>query len=50
MRKKAVQAFDSRHSTMIENAFYYCNPPERQKVFEITKRTVYYVFKRKALC
>lgn len=32
MRKKSVQAFDSRYSTMIENAFYYCNPPERQKV------------------
>ncbi|XP_065640842.1 regulator of nonsense transcripts 2 isoform X1 [Hydra vulgaris] len=32
MRKKAVQAFDTRHSTMIENAFYYCNPPERQKL------------------
>lgn len=28
MRKKAVQALDSRYTTMIENAFYYCNPPE----------------------
>ncbi|XP_075552424.1 UPF2 regulator of nonsense mediated mRNA decay isoform X1 [Dermacentor variabilis] len=28
MRKKAVQALDSRYITMIENAFYYCNPPE----------------------
>ena len=32
MRKKAVQALDSRLSTMIENAYYYCNPPDRQKV------------------
>eukprot|EP00795_Rhopilema_esculentum_P002036 gene2037-17601_t len=32
MRKKTVQAVDSRLSTMIENAYYYCNPPERQKV------------------
>ena len=32
LRKKSVQSFDSRHVTMIENAFYYCNPPERQKV------------------
>ena len=32
MRKKAVQAVDSRLSTMVENAYYYCNPPERQKV------------------
>lgn len=32
LRKKSVQTLDSRHVTMIENAFYYCNPPERQKV------------------
>lgn len=32
LRKKSVQALDSRHNTMIENAFYYCNPPERTKV------------------
>ncbi|GIY54489.1 regulator of nonsense transcripts 2 [Caerostris extrusa] len=28
MRKKAVLSIDSRYTTMIENAFYYCNPPE----------------------
>ncbi|GFQ70834.1 regulator of nonsense transcripts 2 [Trichonephila clavata] len=28
MRKKAVMSIDSRYTTMIENAFYYCNPPE----------------------
>ena len=32
MRKKAVQSLDSRQLTLIENAFFYCNPPERQKV------------------
>ena len=32
MRKKAVQNLDSRQMTLIENAFFYCNPPERQKV------------------
>eukprot|EP00794_Sanderia_malayensis_P006104 gene6104-6808_t len=34
MRKKTVQTIDSRLSTMVENAFYYCNPPERPKVQE----------------
>lgn len=28
MRKKTVLALDSRYITMIENAYYYCNPPE----------------------
>ncbi|XP_076337894.1 UPF2 regulator of nonsense mediated mRNA decay isoform X2 [Tachypleus tridentatus] len=28
MRKKSVMAIDSRYATMVENAFYYCNPPE----------------------
>ena len=32
MRKKAVQNLDSRQLTLIENAFFYCNPPDRQKV------------------
>lgn len=31
MRKKAVMPMDSRYTTMIENAFYYCNPPEGQQ-------------------
>lgn len=34
MRKKAVQNLDSRQMTLIENAFFYCNPPERQKVVQ----------------
>ena len=28
MRKKCVLALDSRYITMIENAYYYVNPPE----------------------
>ena len=32
MRKKSVQTLDSRQLTLIENAFFYCNPPEKQKV------------------
>ena len=28
MRKKSALHLDSRYSTIIENAYYYCNPPE----------------------
>ncbi|XP_030827970.1 regulator of nonsense transcripts 2 [Strongylocentrotus purpuratus] len=28
MRKKSKMHLNERHSTMIENAFFYCNPPE----------------------
>ena len=28
MRKKAALHLDGRYNTMIENAYYYCNPPE----------------------
>ena len=28
MRKKAALHLDSRYSTMIENAYYYSNPPD----------------------
>ncbi|EDO46900.1 predicted protein, partial [Nematostella vectensis] len=34
MRKKAVQNLDGRQLTMVDNAFYYCNPPERQKMMQ----------------
>ena len=30
MRKKTAIHLDSRYTTMIENAFYYSNPPEVQ--------------------
>jgi regulator of nonsense transcripts 2 len=32
MRKKALLPFDSRYITMIENAYYFANPPESQAV------------------
>jgi hypothetical protein len=32
MRKKAALHLESRYTTMIENAYYYCNPPETQAV------------------
>ena len=31
MRKKAAQHLDVRYTTMIENAYYYSNPPEGKK-------------------
>lgn len=36
MRKKSVMNLNSRYVTMIENAFYYCNPPEVAKVSNTT--------------
>ena len=32
MRKKSALLMESRYATMIENAFYYSNPPEVQQV------------------
>ena len=48
MRKKAL-AMDGRYSIMIENAFYYCNPPEnkqaetkvRSPIHEYIKKLLY---------
>ncbi len=34
IRKKQASAMDSRYTIMIENAFYYCNPPENNKQIE----------------
>ena len=31
MRKLKVQHLNPQYITMIENAYYYCNPPERSK-------------------
>ncbi|KAJ3612032.1 hypothetical protein NHX12_020309 [Muraenolepis orangiensis] len=31
MRKKQAQHLDSRYVTMVENAYYYCNPPPMEK-------------------
>jgi hypothetical protein len=32
MRKRAVLTLDSRYTTQIENAYYYCNPPETREI------------------
>ncbi|GFS94914.1 regulator of nonsense transcripts 2 [Nephila pilipes] len=37
MRKKAVMSIDSRYTTMIENAFYYCNPPEVAPIIKVER-------------
>lgn len=31
MRKKQAQHLDVRYVTMVENAYYYCNPPPMEK-------------------
>ncbi|XP_071041513.1 regulator of nonsense transcripts 2 isoform X3 [Parasteatoda tepidariorum] len=37
MRKKSVLSLDSRYTTMIENAFYYCNPPEVAPIVKVER-------------
>jgi regulator of nonsense transcripts 2 len=32
MRKKQAMSLDGRYTIMIENAFYYCNPPENKQI------------------
>jgi regulator of nonsense transcripts 2 len=32
MRKKQASTLDNRYIIMIENAFYYCNPPENKGI------------------
>lgn len=32
MRKKAALNLDERYKTLIENAFYYSNPPSNQSI------------------
>ena len=36
MRKKVVHNLDSRQITMVENAYYYCNPPDRVAYVKVT--------------
>ena len=31
MRKKQAMHLDARYVTMVENAYYYCNPPPAEK-------------------
>ena len=37
MRKKSAIHLDSRYATMIENAFYYSNPPESKSEAKKTR-------------
>jgi regulator of nonsense transcripts 2 len=32
MRKKQVSNLDNRYTIMIENTYYYCNPPESKQI------------------
>ena len=48
MRKKAVTHMDQRYNTLIENAFYYCNPPQAKKV-EVKVRPPMHEYIRKLL-
>lgn len=49
MRKKAVTALDSRYVTMIENAYYFVNPPESGPGFVKKERPPVHEFIRKLL-
>lgn len=40
MRKKAVHNLDTRQITMVENAYYYCNPPDRVAYVKVNKVTI----------
>jgi len=48
MRKKTALAMDSRYVTMIENAFFFVNPPEGSTV-KIKERPPLHAFIRKTL-
>ncbi|KAK0162145.1 hypothetical protein PV327_008507 [Microctonus hyperodae] len=49
MRKKAVTALDSRYVTIIENAYYYVNPPESTGGLAKKQRPPMHEFIRKLL-
>ena len=40
MRKKAVHNLDTRQITMVENAYYYCNPPDRVAYVKVGNRSL----------
>lgn len=48
MRMKANKALDSRYVTMIENAYYFVNPPETP-VSRVKERPVMHEFIRHVL-
>uniref|UniRef100_A0A4W5NMR8 Regulator of nonsense transcripts 2 n=1 Tax=Hucho hucho TaxID=62062 RepID=A0A4W5NMR8_9TELE len=37
MRKKQAQHLDARYVTMVENAYYYCNPPPMEKTVRMKR-------------
>ena len=40
MRKKQALQLDGRYSVMIENAFYYCNPPDNRQIEKKVKSPI----------
>ncbi|KAM6987187.1 regulator of nonsense transcripts 2 isoform 2-T2 [Aplochiton taeniatus] len=48
MRKKQAQHLDARYVTMVENAYYYCNPPPMEKMVR-KKRPPLHEYIRKLL-
>ncbi|CAB1421792.1 unnamed protein product [Pleuronectes platessa] len=48
MRKKQAQHLDARYVTMVENAYYYCNPPPMEKTVK-KKRPPLHEYIRKLL-
>uniref|UniRef100_A0A8C3FXV3 Regulator of nonsense transcripts 2 n=1 Tax=Cyclopterus lumpus TaxID=8103 RepID=A0A8C3FXV3_CYCLU len=48
MRKKQAQHLDARYVTMVENAYYYCNPPPMEKTVR-KKRPPLHEYIRKLL-
>jgi len=46
MRKKSALHLDSRYATMIENAYYYCNPPEAHRVAAVKRPPMHEYIRR----
>lgn len=46
MRKKQAMAMDSRYTIMIENAFYYCNPPENKQIEKAVRSPMHEYIKK----
>jgi len=46
MRKKQALQLDGRYSVMIENAFYYCNPPENKQIEKKVRSPIHEYIKK----
>jgi regulator of nonsense transcripts 2 len=46
MRKKQATSMDGRYSIMVENAFYYCNPPESKQDEKKVKSPIHEYIKK----